>query len=194
VEVEEVLMWRRSALAAVAIVLQIFCGVVGAKAQDSEIDCDSFLKNSDGSWTVIKKVFIPVQNVRVVEGTVFRPGQTFLGDDMTVRLARACPNKAVTQPDSATPNTPQVPTVPLSIYADANGNIDVQRLTCAHLNAASPEEVGLLLDWYSGWYNGRAKRPGINVARVRYATSSLTNYCKAYPATNLAQAMELLLK
>lgn len=187
-------MWRHSALAALAIVLQIVCGAVGASAQDSEIDCDAFLKNPDGSWTVVRKVFIPVQNVRVVEGTIFRPGQTFLGDDMTVRLSRACPNKAVTQPESATPDTPQAPTVPLSTYADANGNIDVRRLSCAHLNAASPEEIGLLLDWYNGWYNGREKRSGINVARVRYAISSLTNYCKANPTTNLAQAMELLLK
>jgi hypothetical protein len=35
------------------------------------------------SRTVIKKVFIPVQNVRVVEGTIFHPCVTFLGDDMT---------------------------------------------------------------------------------------------------------------
>ena len=186
-------MWRLSVLSALAIILQLLCGV-GAKAQDSEIDCDSFLKNTDGSWTVVKKVFIPVQNVRVIEGTIFRPGQTFLGDDMTVRLGRACPNKAVTQPASATPDTQQIPTVPLSTYTDANGNIDVRRLTCAHLNATSSEEVELLLGWYSGWYNGRARGQGINVARVRYAINSLTNYCKAYPATNLAQAMELLLK
>ncbi len=88
-------MLRHSALVAFAIALLIFCLAGGAHAQDSEIDCDAFLKNPDGSWTVVKKVFIPVQNVRVNEGTVFRPGTTFLGDDMTVRLSKACPNKQV---------------------------------------------------------------------------------------------------
>ena len=101
-------------------------------------------KNPDGSWTVIKKVFIPVQNVRVVEGTVFRPGTTFLGDDMTVRLSKACPNKQVAVPEPADVAQPQPPPlpgrVPLSKYADANGNIDVQRLTCGEIADASVED------------------------------------------------------
>jgi HdeA/HdeB family len=188
-------MWRSSALGALTVALQLLCGLAAAHAQDGGIDCDSFLKNPDGSWTVIKKVFIPVQNVRVVEGTVFRPGQTFLGDDMTERLSRACPNKTIAQPESAAANgPPAIPSVPLSNYADGNGNVDVRRLTCAHLNTTSPEESELLLVWYDGWYNGRAKKSGINLARVHYAVNSLTSYCKAYPAASLAQAMELLLK
>ena len=101
-------MWRHSALVALAIALPIFCLAGGAHAQDSEIDCDAFMKNSDGSWTVVKKVFIPVQNVRVNEGTVFRPGTTFLGDDMTVRLSKACPNKQVAAPADVAQPQPQL--------------------------------------------------------------------------------------
>ncbi len=70
-------MRRRFALAVLVIAVQAGCSVLGAQAQDKDINCDSFVKNPDGSWTVIEKVFIPVQNVRVIEGTVFRPGQTF---------------------------------------------------------------------------------------------------------------------
>jgi hypothetical protein len=131
-------MWRHSALVALAIVLQTLCLAGSALSQESEIDCDSFIKNSDGSWTVIKKVYIPVQKVRVNEGTVFHPGTTFLGDDMTVRLSKACPNKQVAAPEPADvaqpqPQQPQPGRMPLSQYADANGNIDVQRLSCAQI-------------------------------------------------------------
>jgi hypothetical protein len=198
------IMRRRFALAVLIIAVQAGCFVPGAQAQDQDINCDSFLKNPDGSWTVIEKVFIPVQNVRVREGTVFRPGQTFLGDDMTIRLSKACPNKAVTAaPDEAqqpqgpqgpSGPQPQVPYVPLSKYADANGNIDVQRLSCAHLDQASPAETELLLAWYSGRYNGGAKARGINLARLRYAMRNVVNYCNANPDKGLAQVMELMLK
>jgi hypothetical protein len=174
----------------------------GAHAQDSEIDCSAFLKNPDGSWTVISKVFIPVQNVNVRPGTIFQPGQTFLGDDMTVRLAKACPNQPVATPQapgqptqlSAQPQAPAGPYVPLSSYADANGNIDIQRLTCAHLAVASPADVDLLVTWYSGWYAGLAKKRGINVARVQYAIRNVSDYCKANRDQRLDEALNVLLR
>jgi hypothetical protein len=195
-------MRRRFVLAVLAVAVQGGYFVPGAQAQDKEINCDSFVKNPDGSWTVIDKVFIPVQNVRVLEGTVFRPGQTFLGDDMTVRLSKACPNKAVAPapgeaqqaPQGPSGPQPQVPYVSLSKYADANGNIDVQRLSCAHLDEASPAETELLLAWYSGRYNGGAKGRGINLARLRYAMRSVVDYCNANPEKGLAQVIELMLK
>lgn len=191
---------RRLALSVCAALLVTFCLLTQARCDD--IDCDSFIKNPDGSWTVIKKVFIPVQNVRVVEGTVFQPGGTFLGDEMTVRLAKACPNKQVATPDepgqaqqaSAQPQAPQTPYVPLSNYADANGNIDIQRLTCAHLATASPIDVEMLVTWYSGWYAGAAKRRGINLARVEYAIRNVADYCKANQNRRLSEALNILLK
>jgi hypothetical protein len=191
---------RRLGLSVCAAVLLTLCLI--SQAWCGDIDCDSFIKNPDGSWTVIKKVFIPVQNVRVVEGTIFRPGGTFLGDDMTVRLAKACPNQQVTMPEapgqpeqsSAQPQAPPIPYVPLSNYADANGNIDIQRLTCAHLAAASPIDIEMLVTWYSGWYAGLAKRHGINLARVQYAIRNVADYCKANQNRRLADALNILLK
>jgi hypothetical protein len=190
-------MWRHSALIAVAIALPILCVAGGARAQDNEIDCDSFLRNADGSWTVVKKVFIPVQNVRVNEGTVFRPGTTFLGDDMTVRLSKACPNKqvAVPAPADATqpiPQQPQPGRIPLSQYA--NGNIDVQRLTCGQIADASVEDASFFLSWYSGWYYGTEKKRGINPARVRYVIHGVVDYCKTNRDRKLPDVMAFWLK
>jgi hypothetical protein len=192
-------MWRHWALIALAIALPIFCLTGGAHAQDSEIDCDSFIKNADGSWTVVKKVFIPVQNVRVNEGTVFRPGTTFLGDDMTVRLSKACPNKQVAAPADVTQPQPQLQQpqpgrVPLSQYADANGNIDVQRLTCGQIADASIEDASFFLSWYSGWYYGTEKKRGINPARVRYVIHSVVDYCKTNRDRKLTDVMAFWLK
>jgi hypothetical protein len=180
----------------------LLCGWSGtsARAQDRDIDCSAFLKNSDGSWTVINLVFIPVQNVRVRPGTVFKPGQTFLGDDMAERLAKACPNQPVALPPAEgqavqSAAQPQAqPYVPLSTYADANGNIDIQSLTCAQLALASPVDIGVLVTWYSGWYAGLAKRRGINIARVQYATRNVADYCKANSNQRLSQALDVLLK
>lgn len=186
-----------SVLVALAIALPILCFAGSAHAQDNEIDCDAFLKNADGSWTVVKKVFIPVQNVRINEGTVFRPGTTFLGDDMTVRLSKACPNKQVAVPvpaDVAQPQQPQPGRVPLSQYADANGNIEVQRLTCGQIADASIEDASFFLSWYSGWYYGTEKKRGINPARVRYVIHSVVDYCKANRDRKLTDAMAFWLK
>jgi hypothetical protein len=187
-------MLRHSAFVAFAIVLQVLCRAGGAHAQDSEIDCDSFIKNPDGSWTVIKKVFIPVQNVRVNEGTIFRPGTTFLGDDMTVRLSKACPNKQVAVPEPADVAQPQPGRIPLSQYADANGNIDVQRLSCGQIADASLEDSSFFLSWYSGWYYGNEKKRGINPARVRYVIRSVVDYCKSNRDRKLTDVMASWLK
>ncbi len=193
-------MWRRAALAALAA-LPIFCSTTGAHAQgNGGIDCNAFLKNPDGSWTVIEKAYIPVQDVRVNPGTVFRPGQTFLGDDMAERLSRACPNQPVATPGAepgaagaptpAVPGQPRTPQIPLAYFADANGNIDVRRLTCGQLADASPEEAEFFLAWYSGWFNGRSRRPGINLARMRYLVHNVAEYCRANRDVRLTDAME----
>ena len=48
--------------------------------------------------------------------------------------------------------------VELSKYADAKGYIDVQKLTCAQLANTFQEDADFLGVWYSGWYNGLAKK------------------------------------
>ena len=40
--------------------------------------------------------------------------------------------------------------VPLSTYADANGFIDVQPLTCGQLANTYQEDANALTSWYSG--------------------------------------------
>jgi hypothetical protein len=176
--------------------LQGLCLTGQALSQDNEIDCDSFIKNPDGSWTVIKKVYIPIQKVRVNEGTVFRPGTTFLGDDMTVRLSKACPNVQASLPAPAEGSqpSPQPGRIPLSQYADANGNIDVQRLSCGQIADASIEDASFFLSWYSGWYYGTEKKRGINPARVRYVIRSVVDYCKSNRDRKLTDVMAILLK
>jgi inactivated superfamily I helicase len=66
--------------------------------------------------------------------------------------------------------------VELSKYADANGYIYVQKLTCAQLANTYQEDADFLGVWYSGWYNGLAKKNAINVPRVRreFITSLFT--------------------
>jgi hypothetical protein len=201
-------MLRRSVLVVTAIFLQTLGLAVNARAQESEIDCNSFIKNSDGSWTVVQKVYIPVQRIRVNEGVTFTSDQLFLGIDMVARLNKACPNVQA-QPANAdtvsagasavvqgSPQASQAPHVQLSQYADPNGELDVRRLTCAHIDAALPQEADVLLSWYSGWYAAAAKRRGANIsfARVRDAVRNVRDYCRVNGEKNLSQVMELMLR
>jgi hypothetical protein len=62
---------------------------------------------------------------------------------------------------------------PLSSYADAKGRIDVQKLTCGQLAGTYQEDADMLMTWYSGWYNGLAKKHMINVTRGKDGKISL---------------------
>src|SRR3954452_14533777 len=53
----------------------------------------------------------------------------------------------------------------LKAYADANGYLHVQKLTCAQLAGTWQEDADNLMVWYSGWYNGLAKKHFFNVSR-----------------------------
>ena len=204
-------MRRLSVLVIAAFVMQALGLAVTAHAQESEIDCNALVKNADGSWTVIAdKVYIPVQKIRVNKGVTFTSDQLFLGEDMVARLNKACPNVQAQPADADTgaapagvavvapgsPQAMQAPRVQLSQYADPNGELDVRRLTCAHVDAASPEEADVLLSWYSGWYAAAAKRRGANIsfARVRDAVRNVRDYCRTNGDKNLSQVMELMLK
>jgi hypothetical protein len=78
--------------------------------------------------------------------------------------------------------------------ANANGNLDVQRLTCGHIAEASAEEVELLIAWYSGADSGPAKWRMINMPRLRYASRNTADYCKANRDVALVKVMRLFLK
>jgi len=84
--------------------------------------------------------------------------------------------------------------VELKNYADANGYIDVQKLTCAQLAGTYQEDADFLGVWYSGWYNGLAKKHAINVPRTKAGIHNVIVYCKANPAKTVIQAIDLMLK
>jgi hypothetical protein len=173
--------------------------------QGGDLPCDAFAKNAEGLWYATRNAEIGGVGGRLVirQGSVLRPGAAIRGLDLATMLdeqcpATAAPPAAVAAPPGTAVGAPQPPPaepqVTLSRYADANGNIDVQRLTCAEIEGSPLQEAEFFLSWYSGWYNGAAKRRGINIARVRYAIRSVVDYCRANPDRRLVQVMELMLK
>ena len=81
---------------------------------------------------------------------------------------------------------------PLTSYADANGYIDVQKLSCAQLAGTFQEDADALTTWYSGWYNGLAKKHFINIPRSKEAEHEVIVYCKANPEVKIIKAMSLV--
>jgi HdeA/HdeB family len=77
--------------------------------------------------------------------------------------------------------------VELKTYADADGNIDVQKLTCAQLAGTFQEDADFMSVWYSGWYNGLANAGKINVHRVIV-------YCKANQDKKVITAIDVVIK
>ena len=84
--------------------------------------------------------------------------------------------------------------VPLSAYMDANGFIDVQTLTCAQLANTYQEDADMLTTWYSGWYNGLAKKHFAHITRAREAEHEIIVYCKANPQLRIIEAIAVILK
>jgi hypothetical protein len=84
--------------------------------------------------------------------------------------------------------------VELSKYADANGFIDVQQLTCAQLAGTFQEDANFLGAWYSGWYNGLAKKHAINLPRAKEGLHEVIVYCKANGDKKIIQAIDGVLK
>ena len=82
----------------------------------------------------------------------------------------------------------------LSKYADAKGYIDVQKLTCAQLAGTYQEDADFLGVWYSGWYNGLAKKHAINVPRVKDNIHNVIVYCKAHRDVTVIKAIDTVLK
>ena len=84
--------------------------------------------------------------------------------------------------------------VELSKYADANGYIYVQKLTCAQLANTYQEDADFLGVWYSGWYNGLGKKNAINVPRVKAGIHNVIVYCKAHQEKRIIEAIDIILK
>ena len=84
--------------------------------------------------------------------------------------------------------------VPLSSYADANGFIDVQTLTCGQLANTYQEDANALMSWYSGWYNGLAHKHYMDYKKGRETEHLVIEYCKAHPDQKIIHAMAVVLK
>jgi hypothetical protein len=82
----------------------------------------------------------------------------------------------------------------LTAYADANGYIDVQALTCAALAGTWQGDADRLTTRYSGWYNGLAKKHYFNIARTKELEHEVIVYCKANPQTRIIEAIDVMLK
>src|SRR6476620_1242446 len=82
----------------------------------------------------------------------------------------------------------------LTAYADANGYIDVQALTCAALAGTWQEDADRLTTWYSGWYNGLAKTHYMDIRKGKEAEHEVILYCKAHPELRIIEAMDVVFK
>jgi predicted deacetylase len=84
--------------------------------------------------------------------------------------------------------------VDLSTYADAEGFINVQALTCAQLANTWQEDADRLATWYSGWYNGLAKKHYMDIRKGKEAEHEVIVYCKAHPELRIIEAMDVVFK
>lgn len=84
--------------------------------------------------------------------------------------------------------------VNLSEYADPEGFLDIQTLTCAQLAGTWQDQADLLASWYSGWYNGLAKKHYMDIRKGREAEHELIVYCKANPQLRIIQAIDVVFK
>lgn len=84
--------------------------------------------------------------------------------------------------------------VDLTAYADKDGFIDVQKLSCAQLANTYQEDANYLTTWYSGWYNGLAHRHAINVTRGKELEHLVIEHCKANPDEKIIHAIDVVFK
>jgi hypothetical protein len=84
--------------------------------------------------------------------------------------------------------------VELKTYEDAQGNLDVQKLSCAQLAGTYQEDADFLTVWYSGWYNGLANYSKMKVDRARELEHRVIVYCKGHPDVKVIKAMDINIK
>jgi hypothetical protein len=84
--------------------------------------------------------------------------------------------------------------VELKSYADSDGYLDVQKLTCAQLAGTFQEDADYLAAWYSGWYNGLAKKHVMQVTRAKSLQHEVIVHCKANPGKKVIEAIDVVFK
>jgi hypothetical protein len=84
--------------------------------------------------------------------------------------------------------------VELRSYADGDGYLDVQKLTCAQLANTFQEDADYLAAWYSGWYNGLGKKHLMLVDRAKSLEHQIIVHCKANPDEKVIEAIDVVFK
>ena len=84
--------------------------------------------------------------------------------------------------------------VDLSSYADSNGYLDVQALTCAQLANTWQGDADRLTIWYSGWYNGLARKHYMDIRRGKEVEHQVIEYCKAHQGIRIIDAIAVVFK
>ena len=88
--------------------------------------------------------------------------------------------------------TPSQAQVELKTYANADGYIDVQALTCAQLANTYQEDADYLTVGYSGWYNGLGKKHLMKGDRSKELEHQIIVYCKANQDKKVIQAIDVV--
>ncbi len=101
---------------------------------------------------------------------------------------------AVTFYTSANAQAPAPTPTPLSAYVDANGFIDVQKLTCDQLANTYQEDADMLAAWYSGWYNGLARKHFMDVKKGARVEHEVIVFCKANRDKKIIEALAVVFK
>jgi hypothetical protein len=83
---------------------------------------------------------------------------------------------------------------PLTAYADENGFLDVQALTCAQLAGTYQQDADALTAWYSGWYNGLAKKHYYDIRKGKQMEHEVIVYCKANLDKKIVDALAVVFK
>ena len=84
--------------------------------------------------------------------------------------------------------------VELKTYANRDGYVDVQALTCAQLANTFQEDADYLTVWYGGWYNGLAKKHMMKVDRAKALEHEVIVHCKANPGKKVIEAIDVVFK
>ena len=84
--------------------------------------------------------------------------------------------------------------VELKTYANREGYLDVHKLTCAQLANTFQEDADHLTAWYSGWYNGLAKKHMMQVDRAKSLEHEVIVHCKANPGKKVIEAIDVVFK
>jgi acid stress chaperone HdeB len=78
-----------------------------------------------------------------------------------------------------------------SLPAAAN-EIDLSILTCKQFEAASKEDVALILAWLDGYYRAEDDPPLIDTTQLTANAKKLGAYCAAHPDVTLINAADTL--